>query len=406
MDINELKQKRAALIAEARKVAGKATTEGRGMSADEKVTYDKYFTDIDALAETIKAEERVKQAETQFGGAEPAAQVEVRGSGAQSSHYSDSDEYRGAFKSFLRHSPLNAHEQRALSVGTDSEGGYTVAPVQFEKTVIKAVDNMVALRQNCTIITLREAKKISIPKMSADLDDPTWTTEILTGSADTGLAFGNLDLDPGSLAIRLLVSKTLLRESSIDIEKFIAERFAYKFGTKLENAIINGDASSNSNVGIFNTAHADKIPTTQDVAFASATALDADALVKAKYKLKAPYRGRAKWLFAKSVVQNIALLKDTTNQYLWRPGLTANEPDTLLGLPIIESEFTPSTQTTGLYVGALGDFSNYYVCDHLPLEVIRLNELYAGTNQVGYIGRMESTGKPAVAEAFARLIMA
>ena len=46
-----------------------------------------------------------------------------------------------------------------------------------------------------------------------------------------------------------------------------------------------------------------------------------------------------------------------------------------------------STFTLGLYVGIIGDFSRYWIADSLALQMQRLVELYAATNQVGIIGR-------------------
>jgi HK97 family phage major capsid protein len=56
-----------------------------------------------------------------------------------------------------------------------------------------------------------------------------------------------------------------------------------------------------------------------------------------------------------------------------------------------------------LYVGMLGDFSYYWIADADTFAVQRLMELYALTNQVGLIGRLETDGMPVLEEAFARL---
>ena len=37
------------------------------------------------------------------------------------------------------------------------------------------------------------------------------------------------------------------------------------------------------------------------------------------------------------------------------------------------------------------------------MMIQRLNELYARTNQVGFIGRLETDGMPVLGEAFARV---
>ena len=82
------------------------------------------------------------------------------------------------------------------------------------------------------------------------------------------------------------------------------------------------------------------------------------------------------------------------------------EPDTILNRPLNMSEYVPNTFTTGLYVGMFGDLSKYWIADALDLQVQRLIELYAETNQDGFIGRMESDGMPVLAEAFARVKLA
>jgi HK97 family phage major capsid protein len=40
------------------------------------------------------------------------------------------------------------------------------------------------------------------------------------------------------------------------------------------------------------------------------------------------------------------------------------------------------------------------------MQVQRLNELYAETNQVGFIGRLETDGAPVLEEAFVRVKLA
>jgi HK97 family phage major capsid protein len=70
------------------------------------------------------------------------------------------------------------------------------------------------------------------------------------------------------------------------------------------------------------------------------------------------------------------------------------------------SEYAPNTFTTGLYVGLIGDWSQYWIVDALDLTIQRLVELYAETNQTGFIGRMETDGAPVLAEAFARVKLA
>jgi HK97 family phage major capsid protein len=136
-----------------------------------------------------------------------------------------------------------------------------------------------------------------------------------------------------------------------------------------------------------------------------ATDITADGLIDALYSLKEPYlkSGKLRWLFHRDAVKRVRKLKDTTNQYLWQPGLQAGQPDLIMGVPVMMSEYVPNTFTSGLYVGLVGDFSYYWIADADTFTIQRLVELYAETNQVGYIGRLESDGMPVLGEAFARL---
>jgi HK97 family phage major capsid protein len=53
-----------------------------------------------------------------------------------------------------------------------------------------------------------------------------------------------------------------------------------------------------------------------------------------------------------------------------------------------------------------GDFSKVWIVDALDMTVQKLVELYAETNQTGYVARMEMDGMPVLAEAFARVKLA
>ena len=131
-----------------------------------------------------------------------------------------------------------------------------------------------------------------------------------------------------------------------------------------------------------------------------------DDLINLKYSLKAQYQARCEWIMHRDVVKVIAKLKDTTNQYIWRTGLANGEPDMLLDRPVNMSEYAPGTVTSGLYTAILGDFAQYYIVEEAGYSLQRLAELYAETNQTGFIARTHIDGMPVLEEAFARLVQA
>ena len=54
------------------------------------------------------------------------------------------------------------------------------------------------------------------------------------------------------------------------------------------------------------------------------------------------YRNNAQWVTSKLVLAALRKYKDTTNQYLWQPALTAGQPATFMGYGITEAEDMPA----------------------------------------------------------------
>jgi HK97 family phage major capsid protein len=80
-------------------------------------------------------------------------------------------------------------------------------------------------------------------------------------------------------------------------------------------------------------------------------------------------------------------------------------PDMLLGKRVNSSEYAPNTFGAGLYVGLYGDLTNYWICDSMGMEIQVLAELYARTNQIDYLCRIETDGAPVMPAAFARVTL-
>lgn len=218
------------------------------------------------------------------------------------------------------------------------------------------------------------------------------------------MSFGMRELNPHPLAKYIKVSRKLLRKVP-GAEALVRDRLAYKFAVTMENAYLNGDGAGQP-LGLF-TASDSGVPTSRDVSTGNTTtSIKFDGLMEAKYTLKSQYWRAARWLFHRDAVKQIAKLKDGEGQYIWQSSVREGQPDMLLGFPVYVSEYVPNTFTTGLYVGILGDFSHYWIADALEMEIQRLDELFAATNQVGFVGRWESDGMPVLAEAFVRVTLA
>jgi len=404
--ILEMRQERAKLIKQARDLVDKAEAEKRSLSAEEEEQYKKIMDDVEELRKKIEKEEQLRKLEgdlkksqgTVAGGKEPVGDDD---------RAQQDKEVRAAFNKFLRGgiNVLNVAEIRALQADSDIAGGYIVAPQQFVNQLIKGVDDQVFIRQWATKFAVAKAESLGVPALTADPADADWTSELATGNEDSTMEFGKRELHPHPLAKRIKVSNKLLRQAVIDPEALVRDRLAYKFGVTEEKAHLTGSGAGQP-LGVF-TASSDGISTSRDYSTGNeATSIKFDGLIGAKFTLKQQYWPRARWLFHRDAVAQIAKLKDGNGQYIWRESVRVGEPDRLLGLPVYMSEYVPNTFTTGKYVGILGDFSFYWIVDALDMQIQRLVELYAEYNQVGFIGRRELDGMPVLEEAFVRVTLA
>lgn len=415
-DLKELREERGKLVHDARELVDKADNEKRDMTDEENGKYDEMFNKINKLTEKIQREEQLQEAERRA--AELKLQKDEDGKkagsdGAVGDSKKDvrkkpqqTEEYRAAFEKFMAggRDALNGEEMRALQADSDTAGGFLVMPEMLVNELIKNIDDMVFIRRLSRTFRVPTAASLGVPTLENDPSDPAWTAEIATGNEDSTMSFGKRALYPHPLAKRIKVSNKLLRMVG-NAEMTVRERLAYKFGTTQENAFLTGDGS-NEPLGVF-TASAHGISTSRDVSTGNEqTTPTFDGLIEAKFTLKGQYWMDATWIMHRDVLKVVTKLKDGEGQYIWRESVRAGEPDRLLGLPVLMSEFAPSTLTSGSYVGILGDFSNYWIADALDMQLQRLVELYAETNQVGFIGRMESDGMPVLEEAFVRVKLA
>ncbi len=401
--VREMLEQRARLAEEAGRILTRAEGEKRQLTSEEQAQFDALHqaiaalkVDADALAATLAKQAEV-EAELEGARTVPESGAESRsGNGRVSSAIK-------AFRSFLVNGrgSLTGEELRALQVDSPTSGGYLVAPQEFTAELIKAIDDQTFIRSLATVLPVTAAESLGAASLDADPADADWTAELGTGSEDSTMAFGRRELKPYPLGKRIKVSRRLLRLASA-AEGIVRDRMAYKFAVSLEKAALTGSGAGQP-LGVF-TPSRDGIPTSRDFSTGNAaTYPTVDGLLEAKYALKAGYWQRATWIMHRDIVKLVAKLKDGEGRPALELSQTAGMPDKLLGFPLFVSEYAPNTATSALYVGIVGDFSYYWLAEALQFELQRLDELYAESNQVGFIGRLEADGMPVLAEAFARV---
>lgn len=113
--------------------------------------------------------------------------------------------------------------------------------------------------------------------------------------------------------------------------------------------------------------------TTGGVNAASLAAVTFDNLMDLQYSIRAPYRRNAMYMFNDTAIATLRKIKDTTNQYLWQPSVTAGAPDTILGYPVV-TDPTIATSGASAKVGVFGDPAKYLIRQVKDLRITRSDE--------------------------------
>jgi len=408
LTIQETYDARARVVKEQQELNDLVQARDGAFTPEEQEKWDKADVDFNAFTDTIKRAEELRAKEMLLDQRiDEHVEKTQKEKGAPAANHRASDEYRAAMRGYLNGSP-GPDEFRAMQSELDVSGGYFTVSEQLASGIIQAVDNLHGLRSFATIHSLPTAVSLGAVSWDTDLDDPVPVGEIGAVTESTGERVGKRHLNPHMSDLLLKISNQLLRQSFIDIEGFLATRFAYGFNDLDDVAFMTGNGTAMDSLGLF-TASAEGITTGRD--FNTDMAVDnvsATGLIGAQMNQKAQYRNRPStaWIFSRGGIRRIRQLATGDFDYIWRPGLTAQEPDELLGNQYIESENASDTWTTGLYVGIYGDLSFYWIAEVANMQLQRLSELYAENHQTGLLAVKYIDAMPVLEEAFTRIKLA
>jgi HK97 family phage major capsid protein len=148
---------------------------------------------------------------------------------------------------------------------------------------------------------------------------------------------------------------------------------------------------------------------TQAVTAAANATPTGDNLKALQYRVGTRFRTNGAYFASNDAAEAIALLKDTTSNYLWQPSVRAGEPDTLFGKRFFTLEGLPSmTATTAITEPSViyGDPGlGYLVADRQQITVQRLDERYAELGLVAFLFKMRVGGDVMRPAAFAKYLL-
>lgn len=386
-----LREKRASLWDAAKKYRDAHIGSDGTMTAEDAATYDRMVDDVDRMKKEIDRLERQEAIENEMN--RPVSQPIVnRPDDGQPKEKEKrgtaTDAYKTAFWNMVRAKAMSYEIHNALKIGEDDHGGY-LAPDEFERTLVEALEEQNIFRQFAHVITTSSGDR-KIPVV-ASKGTASWIDEeaAFPESDDT---FGMLSIGAFKLATTIKVSDELLHDSVFDVASYIAKEFARRIGAAEEEAFFTGNGTGRP-TGILNATGGAETGVTS-----AGANISFDDVIDLYYSLRAPYRRNAVFMMNDSTVRALRKLKNGSGDYLWQPSVTAGTPDTILNRPVYTSSYMP-TVAAGAKSILFGDMSYYWIADREGRTFQRLNELYAPTGQVGFLSFERVDGKLILPEA-------
>lgn len=293
----------------------------------------------------------------------------------------EDEEHKKAFGSFIRkgtEAGLIDVQKKAMSVGSDADGGYMV-PVEMNDRVVTRVFETTPMRQLATVMTINT----EAVEFLGDTDEASasWVGETAARNDTNTPQIRQIRITAHELHAQPKVTQKLLDDAVMDIESWLANKVADKFARTENNAFINGDGvimprgiASHTTAATPDASRSwgviEHVATGASGAFAASN--PADKLIDLVQAVKTGYLSGAAWIMPRAVIAAIRKFKEaTTNAYLWQPGLQAGQPSLLLGFPLVLSEDIPA-MAAGSLSAAFGNFKEAYtIVDRVGIRVLR-----------------------------------
>ena len=252
-------------------------------------------------------------------------------------------QHKAAFEAYVRHGEANGlHklEEKAPSVGSGPDGGYLV-PEETEAAVIRGVKIISPIRA----IAGNRVVSASVYKKPFAITGPStgWVAETATRPETNSPTLAELTFPTMELYAMPSATQTLLDDSAVNIDEWLAEEVQVAFAQQEGTAFVSGDGSNKPKGflgytkvanGSWSWGNVGYVPTGTDAAFDVDD--PSDDLIDFIYALKSEYRANAHWVMNRATQATIRKFKDADGNYIWQPAERADLSPTLMNYPIAE----------------------------------------------------------------------
>lgn len=326
--IQRLREQRANTWEQAKALLDNAATEGRDLSAEEQVQYDKMNGDLNSIAERVHSlEEQEKRNADMDAAFAKFGKVET-------SRNDDDKPFAEELRSFLmgergRGIDIPVEELRADQTTTNAAG---VIPQGFYGRLWEyMIETSSVLQLGPQILRTTTGETIKLPRATAHPAAASITEGAAITASDPTLSSVNSTVAKEGWLTQFTTE--LLTDSAVDLEGYLARQAGRSLGNAVGTAAVTAAiAAASAGVTAGNGIGAVTSFGTQ-----STEGEGFDFLIGLYYSVIAPYRNSPScgWLLSDVTASTVRKLKSADGVYAWQPSVTAGAPDLILGKPVV-----------------------------------------------------------------------
>jgi HK97 family phage major capsid protein len=297
---------------------------------------------------------------------------------------------------------LNA-EQRNDTVmvkGTGNVGGYTV-PTSFLPKIIEKLEQNSPIYALANRIDTSSGEDLQVPQVTAHAS-ASWIAENGGAFDSVSDTFAQVTMKSYLVAELAKLSVQLLADNAVDLEAYLARSIGRAVGTKLSVGASNATTTPQ---GLLASATAGITLTTGNT-----TTLSVDNLIDLVHSVTPPYRNApgSCFILNDATIGYARKLKFSIGSdavsYAWQPSNQAGQPDKLLGFDVYADPNVAVMAADAITVGFGNVDLAYMVRQAGGFSLRRLDERFADTFLVGFLGYMRIDGKLVDSNAFKTLV--
>lgn len=272
---------------------------------------------------------------------------------------------------------LTADERKAMSAGSDPDGGYLLPHATAGRMLSK-------IYEQSTMRQLAEVQTISSNDIEGILDNDEasagWVSELGSRTETTTPTVGKWRIEAHEMYAMPKASQRILDDAATNVEAWLSGKIADKFA-RVEGAAFwtgtgvgqpKGLASYTTAATADDTRSWGTFEHIKTGANGDFHTTKADPLQDLIGAFKDQYLQNASFVMRREVRTKIRKMKEaTSDRYLWGPSMQAGQPDRLLGYPTRIDQYMPALATGSLSL-AFGDFKQaYLIVDRMGIRTLR-----------------------------------